>query len=135
MTQREHSTASAGFPDAPEISRRRFLLNTSMAGAAVAVAAAPVAAAEPKPKGSPYEPLVFAEDRVNMWEHPVPSRWERAVWHLRELERLANEDGASNVVVQVIGSYSGNRDCRSLGIHYSGRLIDTQGMFAGKAVL
>lgn len=96
----------------PEISRRRFLLNTSMAGAAVAVAATPVAAAEPE-----------------LTPH------ERAIWHLRELERLANEDGASNVVVQVIGSYSGNEDCRSLGIHYSGRLIDTQGMFAGKAVL
>lgn len=48
MDRKIHSTASAGFPDAPEISRRRFLLNTTIAGAAVAVAVAPVAAAEPE---------------------------------------------------------------------------------------
>lgn len=52
MNQTEHSTG------AREINRRRFLLNTTMAGAAVAVAA-PVAAAEPEV--TPLERIAAAQ--------------------------------------------------------------------------
>ncbi|MFC3207397.1 twin-arginine translocation signal domain-containing protein [Aquamicrobium soli] len=90
------------------ITRRIFLRHTASAGVVAAVAA-PVAAAEAE----------------------ITPR-KKALWHLRELERLAKVDGASNVVVQVIGSYTGNEDCRCLGIHYSGRLMDNKGMFAPK---
>ncbi|MHA6686364.1 twin-arginine translocation signal domain-containing protein [Mesorhizobium sp. A556] len=115
----------------PTISRRRFLTGTAMAGAVVAVAA-PAAAAEPaRPT---FEPLVYAEDRVNMWEvdHPKPSRRERVIWHLRELKKLAFADGASSAHVAIIATY-GQGDVRAMAIQTgSQKLIDRDGMFAPK---
>jgi hypothetical protein len=55
---------------------------------------------------------------------------ERAIWHLREVERLVREDGGQKVVVQAIGTYTSNEDCRFIGIHHSGRLTCDDNMFA-----
>lgn len=95
----------------PEISRRRFLLNTTMAGAAVAVAA-PVVAAEPE---------------------KTPR--ERAIWHLRELERLVREDGGWDIAVMAIAKYASHQDCRMISVRPTGHLTCDDDMFAGKAVL
>lgn len=94
----------------PEISRRRFLLNTTIAGAAVAIAV-PVATAE-----------------------PAMTPRERAIWHMRELERLVKEDGGNSIVVQALAAYGNRENYKLLGIIYTGRLVDYDGMFAGKAV-
>ncbi len=59
----------------PEINRRRFLLNTASVASAVAIVT-PVNADEPE----------------------MTPR-EQAIWHMRELERLATEDGAAQVAV------------------------------------
>ena len=92
----------------PEINRRRFLLNTATAGASLAVAA----------------PAVAAE--------PEMTPREQAIWHLRELERLAREDGGSTVVVQLLSTYTCNEDVRMIGIHPSGRLTWDDNMFVPK---
>jgi hypothetical protein len=95
---------------ASTINRRRFLLNTTMAGAAVAVAA-PVAAAEPE-----------------MTPH------EKAVWHMRELERLAYEDGAAKVTMIVIAyqDIAIRSQVKSIMIDFQGNLRDDEGLFASK---
>lgn len=95
----------------PEINRRRFLLNTTMAGAAVAVAA-PAAAAEPE-----------------------MTLRELAIWHVRELERLVREDGGWDIAVMAIAKYANHQDCRMISVRPSGRLTCDDNMFAGKAVL
>ena len=92
----------------PEISRRRFLLNTTMAGAAVAVAA-PVAAAEP-------------EMTVR----------DRAIWHMRELESLVRDDGGWDIAVMVIAKYASHQDCRMISVRPSGLLTCDDNMFAVK---
>ncbi|WP_156465136.1 hypothetical protein [Mesorhizobium sp. Root552] len=136
---------------APEINRRRFLLNTTMAGAAVAVAA-PVVAAEPE-----IHPLarlhalhdeasklmvVHNEHLGGEWElrirapsasHPVvyknldaemTSR-DQAIWYMRELERLAKEDGARSAMVTVVGRFwDPDFECRTLMIDPRGVFID-----------
>ncbi|MFU0504036.1 hypothetical protein [Pseudaminobacter sp. NGMCC 1.201702] len=84
------STASA----LREISRRRFLLNTAMAGAAVAVAA----------------PAVAAE--------PEMTPREKVIWHVQELVRLARAGGAGSVTILVCGhGYGGGEgieNCKSV---------------------
>ncbi len=65
---------------------------------------------------------------------PTVSPREKAIWHMRELERLAFEDGAGSVAVFLVGlprrggSYE---TTKMLAIHHSGRLDDADGMFAG----
>lgn len=92
------------------ITRRLFLRNSAAAGA-VAVAA-PVVAAEPE-----------------------TSIRERAVWHMRELERLAIEDGASAAMVMVVGrpaswGKSGSyTELKSLMIDHHGAFHDDHDMF------
>ncbi|MHA6645055.1 twin-arginine translocation signal domain-containing protein [Mesorhizobium sp. A623] len=92
----------------PTINRRRFLLHTATTGAALAVAV-PATAAEPE-----------------------LSPREQAIWHMRELGRLVREGGGQDVVVQAIGKYTCNEDCRLIGIHFSGRLTCDDNMFAPK---
>ena len=91
------------------ITRRLFLRNTAAAGAVAATVTAPVAAAEPE----------------------MTIR-ERAIWHMREIERLVREDGGETVVVQAIGTYTSNDDCRMIAIRPSGRLCCDDNMFARK---
>lgn len=105
----ENSTA------APEINRRRFLLNTATAGAALALAA----------------PAVAAEQEMTVRE--------QAIWHMRELERLAKSTGAETVSVMVVGhSYGGKagyEHCKSIQIMAGDRgLIDLDHMFDQKGV-
>jgi hypothetical protein len=97
----------------PTINRRSLLGNLTALTAASAVAGAVASTA------ATYEPA-----------GPAMTRREKAIWHLRELERLAVEDGGSGIVVQLVAVYDGPRDCKLLGIHYTGRLMDRDGMFA-----
>ncbi|KQZ87356.1 hypothetical protein ASD64_19975 [Mesorhizobium sp. Root157] len=97
----------------PEINRRRFLITTATAGAAVAVAA-PVVAAEPE-----------------------MTALEKAEWHIRELRRLVSEDGGKRATVMAVADYGdgiGHNGCRAIGITGDGRLKNDDGMFARKAV-
>ena len=95
------------------ITRRLFLRNTAAAGAVAATAAPPVVAAEPE----------------------MTIR-ERALWHMRELERLAIADGASAAMVLVVGRPAnwGTRgtytDLKTLSINHHGDLHDKDGMFS-----
>jgi hypothetical protein len=101
------NTVRASGEAMPKINRRRFLLNTTMAGAAVA-AAAPVAAAE-----------------------PVMTTRERAIWHMRELERLISEAGNGSVSIFACGHYTdedGQRDVRVFGLRH-GRIDNDDGIF------
>ena len=91
------------------ITRRLFLRNTAAAGAVAATVAAPAVAAEPE----------------------MTIR-ERALWHMRELERLLFEDGADKAYVTVVGMYTSPDDCKLLGIYPGGRLGDRDGLFAQK---
>jgi hypothetical protein len=103
-----NSTVGANGEAMPKINRRRFLLNTTMAGAAVAVAA-PAAAAEPE-----------------MTTH------EKAVWHIRELERLVRECGMEKVTVMVIGVPFGSasfRDFKVISLNYEGTIRADDGLF------
>lgn len=102
------NTSSAKAEGLPEINRRRFLRDVAIAGAVATVA---TEAAASQPEMTPRE---------------------QAIWHMRELERLAVEDGGNSTVVQVIASYGGQQDRKLLGIHYSGRLVDFGGMFAAE---
>ena len=94
----------------PAINRRNFLRTSVAAGAAIAVAA-PVVAAEPE-----------------MTPH------EKAVWHMRELERLAIEAGAAKVTMIVIGyqDLAIRSDAKSMMIDFQGNLRDDDDMFAPK---
>jgi hypothetical protein len=102
------NTVRASGEAMPKINRRRFLLNTTMAGAAVAVAA-PVAAAE-----------------LEMTPH------EQAIWHLRELERLAIEAGAQKVTLAVIAHMEPTSDpsFKMMMVDWKGGLRDDDGLFA-----
>ncbi|MGN6772033.1 MAG: twin-arginine translocation signal domain-containing protein [Rhizobiaceae bacterium] len=83
------------------ITRRLFLRSSAAAGAAAAVAV-PVAAAE-----------------------PVMTTRELAIWHMRELERLAIEDGARSAMVTLVGRfYDPDFDCRTFMIDVRGEFID-----------
>lgn len=57
---------------------------------------------------------------------------EKAIWHIRGLERLAREDGAGSVHVMVVGAYGGQAFNRLFGLHHEGFLMDKDGMFAAK---
>lgn len=95
----------------PEISRRRFLLNTTIVGAAVAVAA-PAVAAEPE-----MPPL------------------EQAIWHMRELARLVSEDGGKKITVIAMGEYDagpGKGQAKAMGSWVGGKIKNEDGMFAPK---
>jgi hypothetical protein len=116
----------------PAISRRRFLLNTTMAGAAVAVAAP----AKAEPSKPTFEPLVYAEDRVNMWEvdYPKPTPLEKVEWHMREIERLVSEDGGNRATVLAVADYgddSGYRGVRGVCLS-EGLLRNDNDMFAAE---
>lgn len=90
------------------ITRRLFMSKTAVAG--VMAVSVPVAAAEPE----------------------MTAR-EKAIWHLRELERLVFEDGATLVSVMAIGThYSASSNAKMIGIHHSRRLTCDEGMFAAK---
>ncbi|MHA6686893.1 twin-arginine translocation signal domain-containing protein [Mesorhizobium sp. A556] len=93
----------------PEINRRRFLLNTATAGAALAVAV-------------PAVPAVADE--------PEMTSREQAIWHLRELERLVREDGGWDTAIMAIAKYANHQDCRMIGIRPSGCLTRDDNMFA-----
>ena len=92
------------------ISRRRFLLTTTMAGAAVAVAV-PMAAAE-----------------------PTMTLREEVIWHIRELERLTKSTGAGEVTLMVVGhAYGGEpgyEHCKSMLLQADGTLIGFDDIFA-----
>jgi hypothetical protein len=87
------------------ITRRLFLRNTVSAGAVAATVAAPVVAAEPEM--SPHD---------------------QAWWHIRELERLAIEDGGAEPIIIIQAEY-GPEDYRGIGINAYGTATDS-GMFA-----
>lgn len=118
------------------ITRRLFLRHAAVAGTAVA-AAVPVAAAEPsKPI---FEPLVYAEDRVDMLAQPPtpPTPYEKAEWHMRELEKMVQEDGGSSVCVIVIGhphngAVGSYTNAKLLMINSKGAISNDDGMFASR---
>ncbi|MBN9066719.1 MAG: hypothetical protein J0H60_09700 [Rhizobiales bacterium] len=94
-------TARASGEAMPKINRRSFL-RTSIAASTVVAVAAPVAAAE-----------------------PVMTTRELAIWHMRELERLAIEDGARSAMVTLVGRfYDPDFDCRTFMIDIRGEFID-----------
>lgn len=100
--------------DLSKITRRLFLSNTAAAG--VVTVAAPGAAEAAAPRMTVHE---------------------RALWHLKELERLALEDGASEVSVIVCGhrygGISGTDHCKAIALH-PGRMVDRDGMFASNGM-
>ncbi|TPK42651.1 MULTISPECIES: hypothetical protein [unclassified Mesorhizobium] len=92
---------------------RRFFLRSTAAGAVSVAAVAPVAA------------------------EPEKSLLEQAIWHIRELERLAFEDGAGSVAVNIIGRDWGGPTTYShlklMMLEPNTRAIDnSDGMFASK---
>ncbi|TKT78398.1 hypothetical protein [Aquamicrobium sp. LC103] len=89
------------------ITRRLFLRNTAAAGAVGAAVTTPAVA---EPELTPYE---------------------KAIWHMRELERLALEDGASEACVMVVGFLypSPSKRTKMLMIGRNGDLSDEDGMF------
>lgn len=101
----------------PAINRRRLLGGIVAASAASAVAGGSVAFA------ATVQP-----------DEPKLTRSELANWHMRELERLVQEDGGSKVNILVTGDYrdnSGYRGCRLSAI-IDGRCQNKNGMFAEK---
>ena len=87
------------------ITRRLFLRNTASASAAIAAVAIPTVAAEPQ-----------------------MSARDRAIWHMRELERLAIEDGAGSAMVMVVGrpwgGASAYEHCKTLMLDKHGNVDD-----------
>lgn len=67
------------------ITRRLFLRNTAVLPLGAATLAAVAAKAEPATPT--LEPLVYAADRVNMWEHPPITPQERFDKAVLELKR------------------------------------------------
>jgi hypothetical protein len=56
---------------------------------------------------------------------PAMTPYEKAIWHLRELERLAIEDGAKAAMVTVVGRYwTPDFNCRTLMVDRNGEFID-----------
>lgn len=92
------------------ISRRLFLRNTAAAGAVGTTITAPAGAAE-----------------VRL------SRRDQAIWHMRELERLAKEAGATSASVILAGrgrfNGAGTKKHPLLLINHSGELDDNDRMF------
>ncbi len=86
----------------PGINRRRFLLNTAVIGASATVAASTVPA------------------------DPEMTPREQAIWHMRELERLAAEDGAAQVAVIISArkDFSDHSDQQLLMIDCRGNIDD-----------
>lgn len=68
---------------------------------------------------------------------PVLTIRERAIWHMRELERLAMEDGASGAMVTVVGRPASYGKCgtysgfKTMMVDHRGVLHDDDGMFGG----
>lgn len=95
------------------ISRRLFLRSTAAAGAVGAVAT----------------PAVAAELRL--------SPRDQALWHMRELERLAKEAGASSAAIIVAGrgQFNGGNpnEHRLMMIDHSGKIDEKDSMFEGAA--
>ncbi len=69
---------------------------------------------------------------MNLSAVPEKTPREQAIWHLRELERLAQEDGGWDATVIVIAKYSSNQDCRMISIRPDGQLRCDDNMFAPK---
>lgn len=56
---------------------------------------------------------------------PAMSPREQAIWHIRELERLALEDGAREVMVTLVGRFHSPKfKCKTLMLTHSGELDD-----------
>lgn len=91
------------------ITRRLFLRNTAAAGAVGTSIAAPAVAAKPE-----------MSDR------------DKAIWHMREIERLILGSGADAVHIAAIGTYGHHSNVRLIGIHYEGHVMDRDGVFAPK---
>ncbi|WP_147307496.1 hypothetical protein [Mesorhizobium sp. GR13] len=60
---------------------------------------------------------------------------EQAIWHMRELERLALGDGAETAVIFACGLHYKGGETRSLQIHHTKQLIDRDGMFRHAGVV
>lgn len=120
LPAQSRNTVSAAGTDAtrattdalPAINRRRFLLNTASAASAVAI-------------GTP----VHADE-------PEMTPREQAIWHMRELERLATEDGAASaaVILSVRKDYDGRSEHQLLMIDNKGNVEDGHAgrLFASK---
>lgn len=99
------------------VTRRLFLRHTAAATAVAATVAIPVA--------------------VEAAAEPEMTIRERAIWHMRELERLAMEDGASGAMVVLTGRPANYGSCgtypgfKTLMIDHRGVLLDCGGMFGG----
>ncbi len=89
------------------ITRRLFLRNTAVAGAVGATVAAPALAQGSEPR--------------------TPR--DQAIWHMREIERLMFEHGADTVHLCAIGTYGHHDNCRLIGIHHDGFVMDRDGVF------
>ncbi|MEI5680526.1 MULTISPECIES: hypothetical protein [unclassified Mesorhizobium] len=101
-------TVRAAAEGLPSINRRIFLRGTAALGAMSATVAAPAFAAEP-------------ETTIH----------ERAIWHMRELERLAVEDGAGSAMVMVVGRpcHGQYKGFKTMLIDHHGNLRDDDSMF------
>lgn len=98
-----------------EINRRRLLGSIAAASAVSAVVGASAAVA------ATYEPA-----------EPEMTPREQAIWHLRELERLVQDDGGWNTTVIVVASYTSHKDCRLISIRHNGELRCDDNMLAAK---
>ena len=99
------------------LTRRLFLRNGAVASAAAVTVAIPIA--------------------VEAAAEPEMTIRERAIWHMRELERLAMEDGASGAMVSLVGRPASYGNCgsysgfKTLMIDHRGEFHDFDGMFGG----
>lgn len=103
----------AGSEALPQINRRTFLRH----GAAVSITATVTAV-----------PAVVAEAA------PARTTLETVMWHLREIERLTIEDGATRYCVMVVGNdYPDGLGAKSILVNEGGDLLGpTKGMFAAE---
>lgn len=100
------------------LTRRLFLRNTAAIGAAGVAATVPA----------------NAIPAVATWvsEEPMSLR-DQAIWHMRELERLAIEDGAQSALIAFTGQRYPDASSKTLIMQSNMDLWDEQGMF-GDAV-
>lgn len=91
------------------ITRRLFIRNTAAVGAVGATMAAPAAAS------------------------PIKSLREQALWHMRELERLAIEDGAQSAMIAVTGFRYAGASSRTMIMQTDTELWDEQGMLSERS--
>lgn len=107
--------AGGAMPAAHELNRRRLLLGLAAASTAAATVVAPVAVQAALPEMTVRE---------------------RAIWHLKELERLILADGASEVTVIACGhdyvGIDGVTGCKSISLHPGKRVVGKGGIFAAK---